>query len=198
MALAGLGLFWGCGGGVLREEGGPRALHSTLTPFVDLLGRGRRRLAPPSPLQTSVRSRGTTSTQPPRRGEQLPGQGRLHVRKDQIRKPSHLPELNRAGWRGGRCARECSGNAGEAGTGACCLRGEVLLPLCSALVGPHLQCWVQCWAPHFKKDEELLERLQWRATRMRTGASLLRGEAEGAGLVQPGEEKAARGPYKCL
>ena len=27
-----------------------------------------------------------------------------------------------------------------------------------------------------------------------TGASLLRGEAEGAGLVQPGEEKAARGP----
>jgi len=27
-----------------------------------------------------------------------------------------------------------------------------------------------------------------------TGASLLRGEAEGAGLVQPGEEKAVRGP----
>jgi len=31
-----------------------------------------------------------------------------------------------------------------------------------------------------------------------TGTSLLRGEAEGAGLVQPEEEKAARGPYKCL
>jgi len=31
-----------------------------------------------------------------------------------------------------------------------------------------------------------------------TGASLLRGEAEGAGLVQPGEEKAERGPSKCL
>ena len=27
-----------------------------------------------------------------------------------------------------------------------------------------------------------------------TGTSLLRGEAEGAGLVQPEEEKAARGP----
>jgi len=27
-----------------------------------------------------------------------------------------------------------------------------------------------------------------------TGTSPLRGEAEGAGLVQPGEEKAARGP----
>jgi len=31
-----------------------------------------------------------------------------------------------------------------------------------------------------------------------TGTSLLRGEAEGAGLVQPEEEKAARGPNKCL
>jgi len=31
-----------------------------------------------------------------------------------------------------------------------------------------------------------------------TGTSPLRGEAEGAGLVQPGEEKAERGPSKCL
>ena len=31
-----------------------------------------------------------------------------------------------------------------------------------------------------------------------TGASVLQGEAEGAGLVQPEEEKAVREPYKCL
>ena len=31
-----------------------------------------------------------------------------------------------------------------------------------------------------------------------TGASLLGGKAEGAGLVQPGEEEAERGPSKCL
>jgi len=31
-----------------------------------------------------------------------------------------------------------------------------------------------------------------------TGASLLRGKAEGAGLVQPEKEKAERAPYKCL
>jgi len=46
---------------------------------------------------------------------------------------------------------------------------EVLLPLCYALGRPHLQCWVQCWAPHFKKNEELLERVQQRATSMMRG-----------------------------
>ena len=64
------------------------------------------------------------------------------------------------------------------------------------LVRPHLEYYIQMWSPQYRRDMDLLERVQRRASDMIRGMEHLSHEDRlRAGAVQPGEEK---DPGRCV
>ena len=67
---------------------------------------------------------------------------------------------------------------------------EVIQPLYSFLMRPHLEHCIQMWSPQYRRDVNVFEHVQRRATRMIQGMEYIPCENRlRDGAVQPGKER---------
>ena len=73
---------------------------------------------------------------------------------------------------------------------------EVILPLYSVLVRPHMEYCIQMWSPQYRRDRPVGEHPEeGHKNYLRDRTSLLQGLAERPGAAQSGEKKALRCPH---
>lgn len=76
----------------------------------------------------------------------------------------------------------------------------MILPLCSALLRPHLEYCAELWASQGKRDMDILDRVQQRAMKMIKGQEHLSDDERltQLGLFNLEKRRLRVQPYQCL